>query len=200
MCQARVEMELPAAQVTASFRCGEEQQRARQQSVQRSLEEIEGRQQQQQRVVFGTVVVLLPSSSSNSSSSCSSSFLPLTRRLHGFLAATIFHHRLYLDRQPFFADVILLLLFLLILVLCGGGRPACGADVPEAVPEFVSGDTRVYFELSIRSINDPAMKIPLCGHDERKWILKISVDDLFSDSREQRVKKLSEQLQSSKTK
>jgi hypothetical protein len=72
------------------------------------------------------------------------------------------------------------------------------AGVWHKSPEFISGDTRVYFELSVRSINDPGMKIPLRGYDSRDWILKISVDDLFCDSREQRVRRLSEQLKSSK--
>lgn len=62
-------------------------------------------------------------------------------------------------------------------------------------PAYVKGDARIYFELNFRSINDPAMKIPLKGEDCRDWILKISVDDLFVDSREQRIKKLYEKFE-----
>jgi hypothetical protein len=61
-------------------------------------------------------------------------------------------------------------------------------------PKFITGEARIYLELNFRSINDPAMKLPIYGIDRRDWVLKISVDDLFLDSREQRIKKLYEKL------
>ena len=57
-------------------------------------------------------------------------------------------------------------------------------------PEYKDGEDRVYLEVATRSGNDPGARKILIGDDKREWILKVSVDDLFIDSREQRVKKL----------
>jgi hypothetical protein len=60
----------------------------------------------------------------------------------------------------------------------------------ESGPHIGNGP-RVYLEFAIRDSLDPASKKLIHGIDEREWVLTISVDDLFSDSREQRIRKLS---------
>ena len=91
----------------------------------------------------------------------------------------------------------------------GGIAPILPADYPKLCPTVFPGDViimhagtwhesglfssaepRVYLEFAIRSSMDPAAKSIIHGTDEREWVLKISVDDLFSDSREQRIRKL----------
>lgn len=54
----------------------------------------------------------------------------------------------------------------------------------------ISGEDRVYLEVNIRAAEDPATKKMIDKEDKRDWILKISVNDLFDSSREQRIKSL----------
>ena len=65
-------------------------------------------------------------------------------------------------------------------------------------PEYKDGEDRVYLEVATRSGNDPGARKLLIGEDTRDWILKVSVDDLFIDSREQRVRKLTNKISGKK--
>lgn len=92
----------------------------------------------------------------------------------------------------------------------GGIASILPSDYPKLTPDVYPGDIvimhsgtwhesgvhvgngpRVYLEFAIRDSLDPASKKLIHGRDEREWVLTISVDDLFSDSREQRIRKLS---------
>lgn len=68
------------------------------------------------------------------------------------------------------------------------------AGVWHKSPAYRSGDARIYLEFNFRSAKDPAAKHIIDVVDDREWILKIDVDDLFADSREQRVTRLTQQL------
>jgi hypothetical protein len=92
----------------------------------------------------------------------------------------------------------------------GGIAPILPTEYPKLCPRVSPGDVivmhagtwhesgahngcvpRVYLEFAFRSLMDPAAKKLIHGLDEREWVLTISVDDLFTDSREQRIRRLS---------
>jgi len=95
----------------------------------------------------------------------------------------------------------------------GGIASILPADYPKLCPDVYPGDIiimhagtwhesgaymrnepRVYLEFAIRNSLDPAGKELIHGFEDREWVLNISVDDLFSDSREQRIRRLSNKI------
>ncbi|MDB2637612.1 phytanoyl-CoA dioxygenase family protein [Alphaproteobacteria bacterium] len=54
-------------------------------------------------------------------------------------------------------------------------------------PVSQTKDPRVYLEFQIRDGNDPAARDYIFGSDSRRWVINSSVDEIYIDSREQRL-------------
>jgi hypothetical protein len=56
-------------------------------------------------------------------------------------------------------------------------------------PENVSGADRIYLEIHIRDVNDPFSRWEISGHRSCDYKLDATVEEIFRDSRSQRLKK-----------
>jgi len=57
-------------------------------------------------------------------------------------------------------------------------------------PESQTKEPRVYLEFQIRDGKDPAARDYIFGSDSRRWVINMTVDEIYLDSREQRLVRL----------
>ena len=57
-------------------------------------------------------------------------------------------------------------------------------------PESKNKKDRVYLEIHIQNIEDPSTTIEILGSRKSNWRLNISNDEIFSNSRVQKIKKM----------
>jgi len=67
-------------------------------------------------------------------------------------------------------------------------------------PENVEHSERIYLEIKIRDANDPSTKNIICGERTSEWSLPLSPDEIFKNSRTQRLKNLYNQIELLKSK
>ncbi len=61
-------------------------------------------------------------------------------------------------------------------------------------PENVLRTDRVYLEIHIQHIDEPTTKIHVCGERKSKWLLHLKEDEIFRNSRTQRLRALYKEL------
>ncbi|RZL04461.1 MAG: hypothetical protein EOP36_00145 [Rubrivivax sp.] len=65
-------------------------------------------------------------------------------------------------------------------------------------PENTSGRDRVYLEVHIQDIDEPTTRLAICGERKSPWSLSLSEDDIFKNSRTQRLRGLYRDIESLK--
>lgn len=61
--------------------------------------------------------------------------------------------------------------------------------------ENLSREERVYLDVHIQDANEPSNAEVLSGKSERQWVLNLSHDEIFSNSRSQKLKELYQKIQ-----
>lgn len=61
-------------------------------------------------------------------------------------------------------------------------------------PENLSRKDRVYLEVHLQSIDEPSTRIELCGVRKSGWVLTMVEDEIFNNSRTQRLRKLYKEI------
>jgi Phytanoyl-CoA dioxygenase (PhyH) len=62
-------------------------------------------------------------------------------------------------------------------------------------PENSTGEDRVYLEVHIQHIDEPTTKIQVCGDKKSKWSLHLTEDEILTNSRTQRLRKLYKEIE-----
>jgi hypothetical protein len=63
-------------------------------------------------------------------------------------------------------------------------------------PENIELTDRVYLEVHIQDVNDPSTKNVICGERTSEWTNFLTIDEIFVNSRTQRLKSLYQQVES----